>query len=203
MSHDTRICFAYGSNMSVRRLRERVPSARPLGIGWLPGYRLMFRKKSKDGSGKCDIVPSQAYTVFGVLFEIDSSEEEILDQFEGLNAGYLKKGCNVQVAKGRYMPAFTYYADLKRVDAELKPYTWYLNHVVIGAEEASLPEAYVQNIRATESIKDSNQKRERCERKLYEQGESARWRQPEHSLEHPRLVNDAPPHVPGRDASLE
>lgn len=203
MNDDTQICFAYGSNMSVRRLRERVPSAKPLGIGWLPGYRLVFRKKSKDGSGKCDIVPSRAYTVFGVLFEIDSSEEEVLDQFEGLNGGYLKKGCNVRVAERRYMPAFTYYADPKRVDSELKPYTWYLNHVVIGAEEASLPEAYVQNIRATESIKDSNQKRERWERKLYEQGGSARWRQPEHWLEHPRLVDDAPPHVPGQDASLE
>ncbi len=203
MNDDTRICFAYGSNMSVRRLQERVPSARPLGIGWLPGYRLTFRKKSKDSSGKCDIVPSRAYTVFGVLFEIDSSEEELLDQFEGLNAGYLKKTCNAQVAEGRYMPAFTYYAAPKHVDADLKPYTWYLNHVIIGAEEASLPEEYVQNIRATESIKDPNQKRDQCERKLYEQGESARWRQPEHSLEHPRLVNDAPPRVPGREASFE
>ena len=170
MSDDTRICFAYGSNMSVRRLQERVRSARPLGIGWLPGHRMMFRKKSKDGSGKCDIVPSGAYTMFGVLFEIDSSEEKALDQFEGLNAGYLKKACNARVAEGRYMPAFTYYADLKHVDAELKPYTWYLNHVIIGAEEASLPEAYVQSIRATESIKDWNQKREKCERKALRAG---------------------------------
>ena len=202
MSDNTRIYFAYGSNMSIRRLRERVPSARPLGIGWLPGHKLMFHKKSKDGSGKCDIVPSRAYTVFGVLFEIDSSEEVRLDRFEGLNDGYFKTECNARVAAGRYMSAFTYYADPKRVDAELKPYAWYLNHVIIGAEEASLPDAYVQKIRATKSIPDSNQQ-EKCERKLYERGESARWRQQEDSLEHPRLVSGAPPLILERDAGLE
>ena len=36
MSDDTRTYFAYGSNMSVRRLNERVPSAKPWGIGSLP-----------------------------------------------------------------------------------------------------------------------------------------------------------------------
>ena len=193
MSDDTRIYFAYGSNMSVRRLNERVPSAKPLGIGTLPEHRLMFRKRSRYGSGKCDISPSRACTVFGVLFEIDSSEEAALDQFEGLHDGYLKKECNVRVDERRYVPAFTYHAHPNHVDEDLKPYTWYLKHVIIGAEEASLPEAYVQEIRATESIEDTNQEREKREGKLYEQGESARWRQPEDAPEHPRLVNRDPP----------
>ena len=129
---------------------------------------------------------------FGVLFEIDSSQEERLDQCEGLHGGYLKKACNVQVGEGQCMPAFTYYAHPKHVADNLRPYTWYLNHVIIGAEEASLPETYVREVRSTESIKDADQEREKRERKLYEQGESARWRQPEQALEHPRLVNCEP-----------
>ena len=192
MSDNTRIYFAYGSNMSVRRLKKRVSSAEPLGMGWLPKYKLMFRKRSQDLSGKCDVVPAEACRAFGVLFEIDSSQEERLDQCEGLNGGYLKKACNVQVGEGQCMPAFTYYAHPKHVDDNLRPYTWYLNHVIIGAEEASLPETYVREVRSTESIKDADQEREKRERKLYEQGESARWRQPEHALEHPRLVNCEP-----------
>ena len=104
MSDDNRVYFAYGSNMSVRRLTTRVASAKPLGIGWLPDHELTFRKKSKDGSGKCDIVRSDdASRAYGVLFKIDSSQEEALDQHEGLNYGYLKKACSVQVGEGRCM----------------------------------------------------------------------------------------------------
>ena len=192
MNDDTRIYFAYGSNMSVRRLKERVSSAKPLGMGWVPEHRLMFRKKSRFGSGKCDIVSHRAGTVYGVLFEIDSSQEGALDDWEGLHNGYLKKTCNVQVSEGQCMPAFTYYADPKHVDDSLKPYPWYLNHVIIGAAEACLPEGYVQAVRLTKTIEDADQQREKRERKLYEQGESAPWRQPEHALEHPRLVNCDP-----------
>jgi len=163
----------------------------------------MFRKRSRYGSGKCDLVPSPACTVFGVLFEIDSSEEAALDQFEGLRDGYLKKACRVRVDEGRYMPAFTYYAHPDHVDEDLKPYTWYLKHVIIGAEEASLPEAYVQEVRATESIEDTNRQREKREGKLYEHGESAPWRRPEDAVEHPKLVNRDTPRIQGREVSVE
>ncbi len=47
--------FAYGSNMSSRRLMDRVPSAQFVSIGKLGEHRLRYHKKSKDGSGKCDI----------------------------------------------------------------------------------------------------------------------------------------------------
>ena len=202
-SDDIRIYFAYGSNLSVRRLKERVSSAKPLGMGWLPEHRLMFHKKSQDGSGKCDIVPSRACTVFGVLFEIDFNEKEALDKYEGVDHGYLTKACKVQVGEGRCIPAFTYHAAPTHVDDNLKPYSWYLNHVIIGAEEASLLETYVQEVRSTESIQDTDHKREKRERRLYEQGESARWRQPEHALEHPRLVNCEPSRILGREACVE
>ena len=204
MSDDTRIYFAYGSNMSVHRLQERVSSANPLGMGWIPEHKLMFHKTSKDGSGKCDIVPSDACTVFGVLFEIDSSQEQTLDQYEGLNHGYRKKTCSVQVGEGRCMPALIYSADDAYVDDKLKPYTWYLNHVIIGAKEASLPETYIDEVSTTGSIKDADQEREESERRLYQQGESVPWRQSEHALEHPRLVNcERPQSRDERPASSE
>jgi hypothetical protein len=46
--------FAYGSNMETARLRERMPSAKPLGVAKLSGHELRFHKRSKDGSGKCN-----------------------------------------------------------------------------------------------------------------------------------------------------
>lgn len=187
MSNDTRVYFAYGSNMSVRRLRERVSSARPLGVGWLPAHRLMFRKKSQDNSGKCDIVPSDLCTVYGVLFEIESSQERDLDRHEGLNYGYLKRECHVHVDAARCMPTFTYYAAASHLDNELKPYTWYLTHVMTGAREASLPEAYINEVSSTKSIEDRDRTRQERELRIYQQGESREWRRPEQVLEHPNL----------------
>ena len=51
--------FAYGSNMSSRRLRERMPGARAESRAILPCHRLAWHKIGKDGSGKCDIVADQ------------------------------------------------------------------------------------------------------------------------------------------------
>ena len=49
--------FSYGSNMSIRRFRLRVPSAACIGSGILKGHELRFHKvSSRDGSAKCDVV---------------------------------------------------------------------------------------------------------------------------------------------------
>ena len=190
MCNDTQIYFAYGSNMSLPRLQERVRSAKPLGIGWLPEHKLMFHKLSRrDNSGKCDIVRADACTVYGVLFEIDTTQVNTLDGYEGLNHGYSKKACTIQAGEGRCMPAFTYYADAGHVDDKRKPYKWYLYHVVIGAKEANLPEAYINEVMSTESIKDADQQREERELRLYHHRESVTWRQRLHGFEHPRLVS--------------
>lgn len=53
------VYFAYGSNMSTVRLRERMPSCKPLGIATLPGHALRFRKRSTDKFGKCNAFASE------------------------------------------------------------------------------------------------------------------------------------------------
>src|SRR5699024_11701520 len=83
------VYFAYGSNMSRRRLQARVPSARVLGTGILANHALAFHKFSgRDGSGKCDIVASDNATVYGVLFCIPAAELSVLDAYEGNGHGY-------------------------------------------------------------------------------------------------------------------
>jgi len=79
--------FAYGSNMSVSRLRKRVPSASPLGCHILKKHDLRFHKKSKDGSGKCDAyeTSNDKDIVYGALFGIDPNEKPALDAAEGLD----------------------------------------------------------------------------------------------------------------------
>lgn len=132
-------------------------------------HQLMFRKKSKrDCSAKCDIAPSNGCTVLGVLFEIDFGEEKDLDGAEGLGRGYWKKDVDVTDATGRRVRAFTCHADSRHIHAKLRPYTWYVKHVIAGAEEAGLPAEYITNLKGVESVIDPDPEREKKELAIYE-----------------------------------
>ena len=66
------INFSYGSNMLVRRLQERAPSARVIATGVLTGHALRWHKVGQDHSGKCDALATgnDNDVVYGVLYEI-------------------------------------------------------------------------------------------------------------------------------------
>jgi len=141
--------FAYGSNMSSERLRGRTPSAISLGRARLPEYTLRWHKLGRDGSGKCDIEPSDApgATVWGVLYEINRAEKDGLDAVEGLGVGYEEHTVQVETGTG-VREAVTYKARPDKIDAELRPLAWYKAHVLNGATEHGLPDEYVARITA-------------------------------------------------------
>ncbi len=160
--------FAYGSNMSMRRLRagNRAPSADRITVATLPGYRLVFHKKSADGSAKCDAY----YTgrpddfIIGVLYELRESEKRSLDIIEGLGHGYDEKEVTVITDSGP-LNAVAYFAT--NIDASMKPYDWYKVHVVVGAQENDLPANYLDMIDAVESVADPDRQREARELSIY------------------------------------
>lgn len=160
--------FAYGSNMSLSRLRERTPSAKRIGIYTLGAHTLRFHKVSRDKSAKCDAFHTQNPNDFivGVLFEIETAEKKDLDKAEGLGLAYEEKIVVVVDDEGVEVSATTYYAT--EIDATLKPYSWYKNHVLIGAKEAALPEFYIQNIDAVECIEDPDQARAAQQRAIHD-----------------------------------
>ena len=143
----TYLYFAYGSNMSSERLRARTPSAISLGRARLPGYALRWHKLGRDGSGKCDIEPSDApgTAVWGVLYEIDSAERDGLDEVEGLGIGYEEHTVRVETDSA-VREAVTYKARPDKIDPALRPLQWYKAHVLRGATEHGLPEKYVRRI---------------------------------------------------------
>lgn len=147
--------FAYGSNMSAARLRARVPSARVIGRGLLHGHRLVWHKISKDGSGKCDVVASDApgAVVHGVVYRIDQVEKATLDRAEGLGRGYAERQVTVQVGDERIV-ATMYYAT--HTDPSLRPYSWYHAHVLTGAYEHELPSEYIAELEAIETLQDQD-----------------------------------------------
>ncbi|WP_447968658.1 gamma-glutamylcyclotransferase family protein [Nitrospira sp. M1] len=164
--------FAYGSNLSIRRLRHRLPSASVVCVASLPGHRLLFHKKSQDGSAKCDAM----YTgdaddvVIGVVYEIETVEKPRLDIFEERGYGYEEKTVKVSTSQGQQIDAMTYYA--LDIDSTLDPYHWYKEHVLRGAREHQFPIAYLQWLERVPSIPDSNHERHTRELQIYRYSET-------------------------------
>lgn len=149
--------FAYGSNMLTRRLTatKRAPSAKRVATGFCEGRRLTFDKLSQDGSGKCDAESTGIETdrVYGVVFEILSTERQALGEAEGLDNGYKEQTVKVMTFTGE-MDAMTYIATKK--EPALRPYRWYKALALAGAVEHALPNAYVEWLRGVESVEDPN-----------------------------------------------
>ena len=161
--------FAYGSNMSIKRLRKRVSSAEPLERAVLRCHRLAFHKVSKDKSGKCDIPPAkESDEVWGRLYHINAEEKKLLDCYEGLGRGYENRCVTVKLDSGCTVCAMTYYVeDPTKKNPNLEPYTWYKRHVLVGAKEARLPPDYIKKIEEVKDKKDCDKKREWDELWIY------------------------------------
>ena len=156
--------FAYGSNMSTRRLRARIPSAVYLATAVLRGHEMRFHKIGSDGSAKCDAFATgdSNHRLFGVLFGITAAEREVLDRYEGRGRGYERKPVVLDLPDGDTVEAFTYYAT--RIDPALRPFGWYLEHVLCGAREHGLADSHVRLIETTPVIDDPDA--DRHEREL-------------------------------------
>lgn len=144
--------FAYGSNMSLPRLRARVPSAQRLNVATLPAYRLAFHKIGTDGSAKCNIVPCTGNCVYGVLYRMDARHRAALDRAEGCGHGYEAAQLDVIALDGRRVNAFSYFATA--IDDRLLPFDWYLQHVLNGARDNALPADYTAVIASVTTVED-------------------------------------------------
>jgi len=159
--------------MALRRIQDksRAPSARKISICWIDGYRLTFDKVSRNKglmSGKCDCerTGATADRVYGVLFEISIGDVDALDMAEGTrDKGYAKRLVTVDTTEGPF-EAIAYLA--QRKDTTLKPYHWYKRHVLMGAQEHSLPHAYIESLMSFESIDDPDFARAAMEQALWD-----------------------------------
>ncbi|GHG05976.1 gamma-glutamylcyclotransferase family protein [Thalassotalea marina] len=159
--------FAYGSNMSVKRILHRLPNAKLIGPASLAEYDLRFHKTGDDDSAKCDAYfTGETHSIFGVLYQLHQDEKQVLDQIEGVGKGYNVKTVNVTTATQEMLSAFLYVAT--EIDETKKPYDWYHNHVLTGALEHQLPHHYIEEkIRSVKSKPDKNATREHIETNIY------------------------------------
>ena len=146
---------AYGLNLHPIRLSSRIPSLKLLGKGILKGKALCFHKRSKDGSGKCNIVDDDKQQVYFAVYELDASEKSALDNAEGVGYGYRSK----EIKIAGFGTCITYIAEVSYIDDSLKPYTWYKELVLVGCKKLELPKTYIDQIRHIDADKDFDKQR--------------------------------------------
>ena len=92
-----RFYIAYGSNMSLSRLKSRCPNSEFVGIGVVEGYKLIFRRSASGFFASIDKVDykkkkkrKSLWSVPVAIFKISRNDEDNLDRFEGCPRWYKK-----------------------------------------------------------------------------------------------------------------
>ena len=107
----TKLYIAYGSNMDIRQMSFRCPTAKLICTSEVEGYRLLFRG-SQTGA-YATIEKADGYKVPVIVWEIGETDEMNLDRYEGFPAFYYKKDLTVSV-NGKREKAMAYIMDERR-----------------------------------------------------------------------------------------
>jgi hypothetical protein len=134
--------FAYGSNLSLERMRARVPSVRVVGPGLLRGARLRLDKRGADGSGKANLAADRDACVWGVAYRLAVTHWHDHDAVE---PGYSRVTVQLELL-GRSVSAETYRSE--RLTADPVAFDWYKRLIVEGARAHGLPDAYLTHLEA-------------------------------------------------------
>lgn len=131
---EPKLYFAYGSNLNIRQMRLRCPTAKPLAHATLEGWKLTFRGVADIVKGDVDDI------VYGAVFHIEHKDEHALDVYEGYPHLYEKAFVKVRTPHG-VMRAMVYYMNVShdRASDFRRPGQSYLNSIYEGYKDFKLP----------------------------------------------------------------
>ena len=106
-----RYYISYGSNLNVRQMKYRCPTAKIVGTAVIRDYELLY-KGSKTGS-YLTIEKKKGSVVPVAVWEVTAADEHSLDIYEGYPNFYYKKDIKLQykgirTGKRRTIDAFAY-----------------------------------------------------------------------------------------------
>lgn len=148
MSGKITLYFAYGSNLNIQRIRQRIgrtPNARRVELA---GYQLLFNKRGSETQSFANITDEKNGRVLGVIYECSESELKDLDRHEGV-AGqhYTRHLVWVTTESGERLQAVTYIAGENFICENLQPTDDYLQIIISGASHHGLPTQYIDEIK--------------------------------------------------------
>ena len=88
MKEKHRYYIAYGSNLNIRQMLTRCPSAKIVGTSEIPDYRLLF-KGSMTGA-YLTIEQEKGFSVPVAAWSVTEEDERALDRYEGFPRFYYK-----------------------------------------------------------------------------------------------------------------
>ena len=155
--------------ISVAWFQKRIASAEPLDTYELHGYRLEFNKIGDDDSSKANAVytGNPEDSIWGVVYHVAEEDRDTLEKgYNSRKQGYVKQHITVEVD---YLPhqAFMFVARENFIDENLKPYSWYVFHILHGAMSADFPEEYVEMLQNIATITDTDIQRACNENEVY------------------------------------
>ena len=116
-------------------MRERCPDHKLLGQGLLRAYRWIISSR-----GYATIVNAPSDYVCGLVYSISQSDEDTLDEKEGVHSGsYFKHTISVDLG-GSITKCLVY---IDPVEADGKPNSEYIKRINKGIADAKLPSDYV------------------------------------------------------------
>ena len=147
--------FAYGSNVSsFRMLNERNINFISRRFAILENYKLLFNKVSKKNCylGFANVVESEGDIVEGAIYELNDSDINIIDKFEGANSNpshYCRKNVDV-ICDGEIINAIVYVANPDMIRENIKPDKSYLNYLLEGKDIFS--DEYYEKLKLTKTL---------------------------------------------------
>lgn len=137
---------AYASNLHPDRMAKRAPHSPLRGTGWVQGWRLTFGGEERGWDGAlATLVEDAGSQVFVALYDLHSTDEDQLDEWEGLDIGlHVKVRLRVATLDGEQV-AWAYVLD--DYEGGL-PSAFYLEMLASAAEAAGAPDDYVAALRS-------------------------------------------------------
>jgi len=138
---------AYGSNMSLERLHERIGETHEIRTGHMEGYKLMFNKISDRGGTYANIAyAGSGYRCPFAAYAVSTEQLYQLDRYEGEPSHYIRIGLPFSDLTGESSHiGHVYIANPDKLTRDENPSHEYLKYLHIGYEEhgfdrSSLPE---------------------------------------------------------------
>lgn len=155
-TRDSRIYFAYGSDMNTEQLKLRVFRYEVLGVAVLEGFKLDFHGHTFVWDSALETVSGEeGEQVWGVVYKLSSSDGQQLDSYMDVRLDgtgpYFHYPAAVTDTFGNRHYVYLYRKNM--LGAVLPPSKEYMNLIVEGAKQHGLPEGYVNKLK---TIKTKN-----------------------------------------------
>jgi len=126
--------------MNRGQMKDRCPGAVFIDSGILVNYKFIINTR-----GVATVIKKISSKVYGILWEITSEDEEILDNYEGVQYGtYYKKFLNLKTSEKGSLSALVYIATDTNIG-----YTRaakYMEAILTSAKDHELPKSYIKEL---------------------------------------------------------